>query len=191
MTQYCLECARNKEDCCSSDYAKFVTLKDTMRISEFLHKSVRNFVIYSGLSKGDLKTDLFKGKHHNYYYDLVSHDKKILQLKKKKDGSCIFLDKCGSCKIYSVRPLICRVYPFWYLGKGSLIVDNNGLSCSIIRSPENKDSHSLKKRAKLHPKLVKIGHNSLSMKRLISKLMKEINDYSLNYLKFIKKNKIK
>jgi Fe-S-cluster containining protein len=31
--------------------------------------------------------------------------------KKAEDGKCVFLDK-NRCRIYSVRPLICRFYPF-------------------------------------------------------------------------------
>lgn len=30
-----------------------------------------------------------------------------------KDGRCIFLDADGQCRVYSVRPLQCRTYPFW------------------------------------------------------------------------------
>ncbi|MGB9914198.1 MAG: YkgJ family cysteine cluster protein [Candidatus Bathyarchaeales archaeon] len=30
---------------------------------------------------------------------------------KKKEGKCVFFENCG-CRIYSVRPLICRFYPF-------------------------------------------------------------------------------
>ena len=30
-----------------------------------------------------------------------------------KDDRCIFLDAYGQCRVYSVRPLQCRTYPFW------------------------------------------------------------------------------
>ena len=30
-----------------------------------------------------------------------------------KDERCIFLDANGQCRVYSVRPLPCRTYPFW------------------------------------------------------------------------------
>ena len=29
------------------------------------------------------------------------------------DDRCIFLDARGQCRVYSVRPLQCRTYPFW------------------------------------------------------------------------------
>jgi len=28
-------------------------------------------------------------------------------------GACVFLDAEGRCRIYSVRPVQCRTYPFW------------------------------------------------------------------------------
>lgn len=29
------------------------------------------------------------------------------------DGRCSFLDKAGKCRVYPVRPVQCRTYPFW------------------------------------------------------------------------------
>ena len=29
------------------------------------------------------------------------------------DGRCVFLQADGRCRVYSVRPLQCRTYPFW------------------------------------------------------------------------------
>jgi Fe-S-cluster containining protein len=33
-------------------------------------------------------------------------------IRRKKDGSCFFLDKDNRCMIYAVRPAICRLEPF-------------------------------------------------------------------------------
>lgn len=30
-----------------------------------------------------------------------------------QDNRCVFLDRYGRCRIYSVRPMQCRTYPFW------------------------------------------------------------------------------
>lgn len=35
-----------------------------------------------------------------------------LEMKKDARGKCIFL-KENECQIYSIRPLVCRFYPFW------------------------------------------------------------------------------
>lgn len=37
---------------------------------------------------------------------------------RKKDGRCVFLDG-NSCKIYEVRPMVCRFYPVWLRKEGS------------------------------------------------------------------------
>jgi hypothetical protein len=29
------------------------------------------------------------------------------------EGNCSFLDGAGKCRIYSVRPVQCRTYPWW------------------------------------------------------------------------------
>ena len=39
------------------------------------------------------------------------------EMKKSKDGKCFFLEN-NRCTIYSVRPLICRFYPFELISSG-------------------------------------------------------------------------
>jgi Fe-S-cluster containining protein len=39
------------------------------------------------------------------------------EMKKSKDGKCLFLEN-NRCTIYSVRPLICRFYPFELISRG-------------------------------------------------------------------------
>ncbi|GEM_PF-1008656 len=112
MLSHCATCTAIEEDCCTSDYAKFITLQDAERISTFLNQDIKEFAVFALLSNLDKETDLFIEKPHHYYYDFAQ-DGKILQLKKNKDGSCVFF-KSGKCSIHQVRPLTCRAYPFWY-----------------------------------------------------------------------------
>src|SRR3989338_7464904 len=133
MLWHCTKCTSLKEDCCSSDYAKFITLQDAERIASFLQKEVKDFAMFSSLSEEDTKTDLFMKKDHPYYYDL-SQEGNLLQLQKKKDGSCIFF-KENRCSIHPARPLACRAYPFWYKKENDsfkIIIDYNGYYCPII-----------------------------------------------------------
>lgn len=46
----------------------------------------------------------------------------VYQMRKTEDGRCVFLTG-NSCSIYSIRPLVCRFYPFQLrsVGKGSFI----------------------------------------------------------------------
>jgi hypothetical protein len=50
-------------------------------------------------------------------------------LRKKPDGDCLFLNECGKCSIYPVRPLICRTYPF--------VLDKKGLETCICKGLKN------------------------------------------------------
>ena len=36
-----------------------------------------------------------------------------LVLASGSDERCIFLDTAGQCRVYAVRPVQCRTYPFW------------------------------------------------------------------------------
>jgi len=53
--------------------------------------------------------------------------RKMLVLKRKENGNCIFLDdKTSKCKIYSERPLECKLYPLlldFSEGKAKVILD--------------------------------------------------------------------
>ena len=48
---------------------------------------------------------------------------------RKKEGHCIFL-KEGACRIYEVRPLVCRFYPVWLKHEGSHNIFGIDDSCS-------------------------------------------------------------
>ena len=69
-----------------------------------------------------------------------------LSLKEKPNGDCIFLQdgKDGrGCKIYEVRPLQCRTWPFWNLNLASQSSWNQaGVKCPGINKGE---SHSFEK----------------------------------------------
>ena len=189
MTDCCLACAEKKEDCCSSDYAKFTTLEDAKRAAKFLKTKAKNVVVYSELTKNDKGTELYTKKIHPYYYDLAPGKGKVLQLKKQKNGACFFLSEKGSCKIYSARPLICRAFPFWHSAKGRIIVDNNGLECGIVNGKtfENQE---------LKPEFEKTVFAGLStskegLKKLLLQIKKETADYKKNLLAFVKAEKIR
>ena len=39
-------------------------------------------------------------------------------LRRLKNGTCIFLDETKKCRIYDCRPVLCRTYPFYFIGSG-------------------------------------------------------------------------
>ncbi len=80
-------------DCCitGNDYYVYLTGKEADRIRTYLK-----------LSKA-----WFKRRY------LVRLDNGDLVAASTVDGRCVFLDSNSRCKVYSVRPLQCRTYPFW------------------------------------------------------------------------------
>lgn len=57
---------------------------------------------------GHLKLS-FEEVHHRY----VRMDAQGFGIREREDGACIFWAEDG-CLIYPVRPLQCRLYPFWF-----------------------------------------------------------------------------
>ena len=85
----CTGCGR----CCSGDpdYYVFLTAVESERIRRRL-----------GLTR-----DWFKRR----YLRRTPQGERVIN--NQGGGRCVFLDKDNRCRIYSVRPLQCRTYPFW------------------------------------------------------------------------------
>ena len=52
---------------------------------------------------------MVKSKDHTYFD--FSSSGNVLQLRAKKDHSCVFLDKDKKCGVYNCRPIMCQVFP--------------------------------------------------------------------------------
>lgn len=50
-------------------------------------------------------------KISDFAFECVGNEPYFFEMK-KIDGKCIFLDKNKKCNIYSLRPVICKCYPF-------------------------------------------------------------------------------
>jgi Fe-S-cluster containining protein len=61
-----------------------------------------------------LNEDINRITQHGFYdVYFVEEDKGIKTLRKREDGSCVFLDKStGGCEIYSARPEKCKLNPY-------------------------------------------------------------------------------
>ncbi len=123
----------------------FLTQKDAERIKKNTKKEFDEFMDYSPLNKKmieALKNDdpLLEG---GLRYSQLDKKKRILRLRTKKNGRCIFLADNGKCSIYDIRPSICRIYPFWGIrlmsGKIKIIEHDINPKCGIIKSLKKKD----------------------------------------------------
>lgn len=105
----CLKC---KEHCCIGEYGTFVTLGDIKRISKFTKLTPDKFAKYDDIcSDPEEQKELMKEHDHSYFE--YTDKGRVPQLKSNKKGECIFF-KDKKCEIYSVRPLICRIFPIGF-----------------------------------------------------------------------------
>lgn len=196
MSSYCLECSKSGLDCCREAHAKFLTLKDALRIAEFLGEDINTFARYTGLKDEDREEYIYIHKHRSYYYDVTLRDDRLLQLKDKRDGSCMFQQADGRCAIYEVRPLICRTYPFWLSEDGEVIFDWCSSDCPIICAVTgNDDPENMLKledpTGECTTKALRhINQTRKSIRPVLDQMMKEIDDYKAHVDAFVEKHHI-
>lgn len=196
MPRNCLKCAKQGRDCCREAHAKFLTLKDAERIAGYLGIPVNAFALYGGLKDEDREEYIYINRDQRYYYDLTRRDDRLLQLKYKSNGSCMFQNHHGRCDIYPVRPLICRTYPFWLSEEGDIIFDGCSSDCPIVcAATGNDEPEDIAKlvdpngvaRARV---IERIGCSREDMKTFLNQMMIEIEDYRINIDTFVATNGI-
>ncbi len=196
MSMYCLECSKEGKDCCREAHAKFTTLGDSRRIADYLKTEINSYVVYGGLRKEDKEEYIYIHKHQNYYYDLTLKDGRLLQLKDKSDGSCIFQLDDGCCRIYAARPLICRTYPFWYSDDKLVTFDGCSSDCPIVCAvtgnddPEDVSKLPDREGSRLKSAMEYIGHTPATIRGTLDQMMDEIEDYKHNIERFVRENRI-
>ncbi len=85
----------------------------------------------------------FMKKEPSYSEGYMRHtqlkDGKLPVLKIKKNGDCIFL-KRGACVIYKDRPLVCQLYPYWFLPaeKMHIIPHDPDLKCRLLKEKNGR-----------------------------------------------------
>jgi Fe-S-cluster containining protein len=115
----CLECVKKNSGCCSSYPAIPLTIKDIKRIKK-LGYDTKNFIYIQRFQKNWID---YSEKWWSRSF--VKHNDKIykINMKKNKDGSCIFLKPGKGCTLGENRPYICKIYPFWVNKKGKVIYE--------------------------------------------------------------------
>ena len=108
----CARCAKHFLTCCQGTDI-FVTLGDVRRITEA--SSAANFTEFrppSDPAYVQTEEDPFWHKH------VFGSDGKRRVVKHQANGDCYFLGSTGCTLAATVRPLICRLYPFDYTADG-------------------------------------------------------------------------
>jgi len=135
VKKICLQCPK-KVHCCKFDNPGFVFIgiKDALKIRKRYNLRYKDFLEFRKFSKKKISL-LARSEEYNESHMRLKQLRKdhLLVLKTKKNKDCIFFDK--GCKIYQYRPLICRIYPYWFfLGEKRHIISHDGCSgCKILK----------------------------------------------------------
>ena len=89
MTALRFECQRGCTNCCQQRGFVYITESDLTRIAAFLQLTAGEFE----------RRFVYRTKH-------------LLRLRMPRHSQCHFLREDG-CSIHSVKPVQCRIFPFW------------------------------------------------------------------------------
>ena len=129
--------------CCKFKYSTgfvFVGTKDADNIRKKYGTDYQKFL---HLKKFPMILVSFMKKEPSYSEAYVRYtqlkDGRLPVLKIKKNGDCIFL-KSGACAIYKDRPLVCQLYPYWFLPaeKIHIIPHDTDLKCRLLKEKDGR-----------------------------------------------------
>ena len=110
MLSYCLDCAAKNRSCCGNVNI-YLTLADVERIASC--GVVEDFYSLEPLTAEYLDG----GGDPNWNALILDESGRRRVVRQKPDGNCVFLSDTG-CRLASdKRPLLCRIFPFEFLGE--------------------------------------------------------------------------
>ncbi|MFA6073675.1 MAG: YkgJ family cysteine cluster protein [Candidatus Woesearchaeota archaeon] len=182
----CVNCKKSIHCCIFKNDSgfTFIGIKDAKKIKKEINKPYSYFLNYSTLPK-KIVTSLKQDEDYqegNLRFSQLTKQNKILKLNTKNEGRCIFLDDKNKCKIYNIRPNICKMYPFW-----ALRLTNNKLK--IIQHDTNSRCQVLKQMSKKQKDIEKtMTKNEIKNIQIIFKQIEQENKYyKKNINNFVKK----
>ena len=116
----------------------FVSMAEARKIKKRINKGFDHFLDFSPLNKKTVSAlkNCDPSLEGALRYSQLDAKGRILRLKTKKDSRCIFLNDKGKCDIYTLRPKVCKIYPFWAMrlinGKIKVIEHDPEPRCPVI-----------------------------------------------------------
>ena len=162
----------------------FVSIKNAKEIKKHTKKDYSYFLDYSPLPK---KTISFLKKGDPALegflrYNMLDSNYRLLRLKIKENGNCIFLNNDNKCEIYAFRPSVCKIYPFYGIrllnNKVKIIPHDSDPKCSVITELNSEDVEEIlleKENKSIKNEFIKIEQESIEYKKNILKISIEIN----------------
>jgi Fe-S-cluster containining protein len=180
-TKFCKTCKKDVH-CCNQSKSGFIFLgiTDAEKIKKHTKKSYKEIIDCTPLPKKTinlLKNDDPGLEGYLRYSQLKNN--RLLRLKKKADGNCIFLDEKRRCSIYSVRPNICRIFPFWAMrlisNKIKIIEHDAYPECLIVKNKDVEKTLSKKQKEEIKSLFKKIEKEDIHYKKNITSFMKKLS----------------
>jgi Fe-S-cluster containining protein len=177
---FCRVC-RKDVHCCIFERGNgftFVGLQDARRIRKKTGQDFDSFLDFSPLPEKIVKKleDEDPALEGYLRFGQLVERKRLLRLKKKADGRCIFLNDSRRCEIYDTRPKICKIFPFWAMRledkKLKVIEHDSEPGCMIAKKMQADGGLDL----------VMEGED----RKAIIRLFKEIEKEDIEYRKGIK-----
>jgi Fe-S-cluster containining protein len=161
----------------------FVSPKNAKDIKRKIKRDYSYFLDYSPLSKKvvDVLKNCDPALEGWMRYLQLDKENRILRLKTRKDGRCIFLGNNGRCRIYIIRPNICRIFPFW-----GMRLTNGRIK--VIMHDVNPKCSAIKFFAKLHEDIEKALPISerIEIIKIFRDIEKEADSYKKQFKRFVK-----
>jgi Fe-S-cluster containining protein len=182
--KHCKGCRKDAHCCIFKKTGfTFISPKDAKNIKQKINKDYSYFLDYSPLSKKvvDVLRDCDPALEGRMRYLQLDKKNRILRLKTKKDGRCIFLGNDGKCEIYSIRPNICRIFPFWamrLISRKIKVIEHDNKPrckaiCSISKIKDDVEKAISKKKA-------------AAIRKIFKDIENEAKDYKKNVRGFAK-----
>lgn len=105
------ECGPCGGACCKMPWTVLATPRDVARLERATGRAAATFVHRAPLPAWE--TDAF-GEGNLVFPRATDAAGNVPQLLKRADGACVFLDEAGGCSVHASKPLMCRLFPYWY-----------------------------------------------------------------------------
>lgn len=105
------ECGPCGGKCCRNPWTVFASPRDLDRLAAATGKLREDFATVAPLPRWEKEAF---GEGNLLFSRVTAEDGSVPQLKKRGDGSCVFLESDGRCGVHPSKPLLCRLFPFYY-----------------------------------------------------------------------------
>ncbi|HVL48102.1 MAG TPA: YkgJ family cysteine cluster protein [Candidatus Thermoplasmatota archaeon] len=105
------ECGPCGGACCRMPWTVFVTPRDVERLERATGRARASFARLAPLPAWEREAF---GEGNLLFTRVALADGRVPQLLKREDGACVFLDAAGGCGVHASKPLMCRLFPFYY-----------------------------------------------------------------------------